>query len=80
MTWRLPRPQDWCSLHQKDEAGGRSDAEATAFKTALRRMNLFYAHTLTTVFLMTEPGQSPIGHSPAAQSAPAGRWAALGSG
>ena len=41
-----------CSLFQKE----RSDDEDAAFRSALARMQLWYAHMLTTVFLMTEEG------------------------
>ena len=43
---------DWCSLFQKE----RSTEEDAAFRSALARMQLWYAHMLTTVFLMTEEG------------------------
>ena len=42
------------SLHQKDAAGQRSEAEVDAFKTALGTMGMWYAHRLTTTYIMSE--------------------------
>ena len=39
-----------------DAEGERTEAEAAAFGAALSRMQLWYAHMLTTVFIMTEDG------------------------
>lgn len=46
---------DWCSLDQKDAEGNRTEAEQSSFHGALAWMQLWYAHQLTTVFLMTDP-------------------------
>ncbi len=40
---------DWCCLFQKP----RTEAQDAVFRAALRNMQLWYAHQLTTVFLMT---------------------------
>lgn len=44
---------DWCSLHQRDASGWRSVPEKAAFSQALSKMNLWYAHQKTLVFLLT---------------------------
>ena len=49
---------DWCSLCQKDEAGNRAEDETEAFRTALARMQLLYAHQKTIVYCLTE---QPLG-------------------
>jgi len=46
---------DWMSLCQKDAEGHRSQEEQLAFDEALKRMQLWYAHALTTVYLLTAP-------------------------
>ena len=43
---------DWCSLTQKDASGHRSEAERAVFSYALERMQLLYAHALTTVAIL----------------------------
>lgn len=45
---------DWCSLCQKDTNGDRSEGETDAFRAALARMQLLYAHQKTLVYLLTE--------------------------
>ena len=47
---------DWCSLPQKGADGMRTAEEQAAFSAALGSMQLWYAHQLTTVFLMTNAG------------------------
>jgi hypothetical protein len=54
---------DWCSLTQKDADGRRSADEQAAFSSALASMQLWYAHQLTTVFLMREGCDDPSGTS-----------------
>ena len=46
---------DWVSLHQRGEGGAveRTDEEDHAFDTALARMQLWYAHQKTLVYLLT---------------------------
>jgi hypothetical protein len=43
---------DFCSLMQKDENGVRTPEEDYAFKFALNRMEILYAHARTTVAVM----------------------------
>jgi len=43
---------DWASLHQKDGQGNRTDAEAAAFRYALERMQVWYGHLQTTVYVL----------------------------
>lgn len=50
---------DWCSLDQKDAQGNRTDQERASFQGALASMQLWYAHQLTTVFMMTDPATDP---------------------
>ena len=47
---RVAPEQDFCSLAQKE----RSPADALAFSVALSRMQLLYAHSCLTTFLLTE--------------------------
>jgi len=60
-TWqRLPDNMavffDYCSLFQKSPDGTpRSPMENAAFKAALSRMQVWYAHQLTTCFFLTQP-------------------------
>ena len=44
---------DWTALTQKDASGARTPGEQAAFDGALGIMQLWYAHTSLTVFLMT---------------------------
>ena len=45
---------DWVSLHQRGEEGAdRTEDEEHAFSTALARMQLWYAHQKTLVYLLT---------------------------
>ena len=46
---------DWVSLHQRGEGGAvdRTEDEDHAFDTALARMQLWYAHQKTLVYLLT---------------------------
>ena len=45
---------DWVSLHQRGEGGAdRTEDEDHAFSTALARMQLWYAHQKTLVYLLT---------------------------
>ena len=45
---------DWCSVFQPDKATGeREPAEQVAYDIALNDLELWYAHQLTTVFLLT---------------------------
>lgn len=44
---------DWCSLLQRDAAGERTDAEYEAFATAISRMQIWYAHEQTLVYMLT---------------------------
>jgi hypothetical protein len=56
---------DWCSLHQRDSSGERTPAERAAFSQALGRMNLWYAHMRTLVYLLTAtPTEWPAGTLP----------------
>ena len=48
---------DWVSLHQRDKRGRRTAKEQTAFGHALSKMQLWYAHMKTIVFLLTETPQ-----------------------
>lgn len=48
---------DWASLCQRDADGSRSPTEQAAFEAALSRMQLWYAHQMTTVVLMTAAQQ-----------------------
>jgi hypothetical protein len=45
---------DWGSLHQKDADGQRTEPEQAAFKTALKTVNTWYAHRLTTTVILSE--------------------------
>lgn len=46
---------DWCSLHQRGEGGAeRSALENRAFSIAISRMQLWYAHQKTLVYMLTE--------------------------
>lgn len=44
---------DWVSLHQRDENGLRTRDENAAFHQALSKMNIWYAHMKTLVYLLT---------------------------
>lgn len=44
---------DWVSLHQRDENGVRTSQEKVAFRQALSKMNLWYAHQKTLVYLLS---------------------------
>ena len=55
------------SLHQKDADGQRTAPEAAAFGTALRTMGMWYAHRLTTTYIMS---QLPAGWPRTAEAAP----------
>ena len=44
---------DWCSLPQRDWQGARTDAEHEAFARAISRMQLWYAHSQTLVYMLT---------------------------
>jgi len=44
---------DYASLHQKDEHGERTPAEAAAFGAALDKMGSWYGHRLSTTFSMS---------------------------
>lgn len=44
---------DWCSLCQRDESGMRTEAEEACFRRALLSMQLWYAHKLTLVYMLT---------------------------
>jgi len=44
---------DWCSAHQKDADGNRSDAEQKSLKRALDNLDLFYAHAWPTTVMLT---------------------------
>ena len=42
------------SLHQKDQAGRRTEEEAASFGAALQTMGVWYAHRLLTTYIMSE--------------------------
>ena len=44
---------DWTSLHQRNKGGKRTRREEAAFGHALSKMQLWYAHMKTLVYLMT---------------------------
>jgi len=44
---------DWASLHQRGTNGERTPAERAAFSFALTKMNLWFAHMKTLVYLLT---------------------------
>lgn len=44
---------DWASLPQADATGQRTPAESAAFRTAIEHMQLWYAHELTLVYLLS---------------------------
>ena len=46
--------RSWGSLHQKDADGQRTEPEQAAFKTALKTVNTWYAHRLTTTVILSE--------------------------
>jgi hypothetical protein len=46
--------RSWGSLHQKDADGQRSQLEQAAFGTALKTVNTWYAHRLTTTVILSE--------------------------
>lgn len=48
---------DWCSLFQKDASGERTAVEHEAFREALGSMELWYAHQLTSCFLLRGSGE-----------------------
>ena len=43
----------YTSMHQKDTNGTRTPEEKASFGRALQNMTIFYAHKLTTVYMMT---------------------------
>ncbi len=48
---------DFCSLFQHPADGRRTPEEDRMFKQALGELELWYAHSCTTVFLLTESGE-----------------------
>jgi hypothetical protein len=44
---------DWCSLPQRNAAGERTAAELEAFARAISKMQLWYAHEQTLVYMLT---------------------------
>ena len=46
--------RSWGSIHQKDADGQRTEPEQAAFKTALKTVNTWYAHRLTTTVILSE--------------------------
>ena len=58
---------DFCSLHQKDADGQRTEPEQAAFGTALKTMGMWYAHRLTTTVILSE---LPPGWPRSAEDAP----------
>ena len=46
--------RSWGSIHQKDDNGQRTEPEQAAFKTALKTVNTWYAHRLTTTVILSE--------------------------
>ena len=46
--------RSWGSIHQKDANGQRPAPEQAAFKTALKTVNTWYAHRLTTTVILSE--------------------------
>ena len=58
--------RSWGSLHQKDADGQRTKPEQAAFDTALKTMNTWYAHRLTTTVILSElpPGWPPAEAAP----------------
>ena len=46
--------RSWGSLHQKDADGQRTEPEQAAFGTALKTVNTWYAHRLTTTVILSE--------------------------
>ena len=59
--------RSWGSLHQKDADGQRTKPEQAAFDTALKTMNTWYAHRLTTTVILSE---LPPGWPRSAEAAP----------
>ena len=59
--------RSWGSLHQKDADGQRTEPEQAAFKTALKTVNTWYAHRLTTTVILSE---LPPGWPRSAEAAP----------
>jgi hypothetical protein len=49
-----PTMRSWGSLHQKDANGQRTAPEQAAFGTALKTVNTWYAHRLTTTVILSE--------------------------
>lgn len=49
----LPPLRSYTSMHQKDPSGARTPEEKASFGRALENMTIFYAHRLTTVYMMT---------------------------
>ncbi len=59
--------RSWGSIHQKDVDGQRTEPEQAAFKTALKTVNTWYAHRLTTTVILSE---LPPGWPRSAEAAP----------
>ncbi len=59
--------RSWGSIHQKDADGQRTEPEQAAFKTALKTVNTWYAHRLTTTVILSE---LPPGWPRSAEAAP----------
>ena len=59
--------RSWGSLHQKDADGQRTEPEQAAFKTALKTVNTWYAHRLTTTVIL---GELPPGWPRSPEAAP----------
>ena len=59
--------RSWGSIHQKDADGQRTKPEQAAFKTALKTVNTWYAHRLTTTVILSE---LPPGWPRSAEAAP----------
>ena len=59
--------RSWGSLHQKDADGQRTEPEQAAFKSALKTVNTWYAHRLTTTVILSE---LPPGWPRSAEAAP----------
>ena len=62
---------DWCSLHQRGEGGApRSEVEIRAFSMAISRMQLWYAHQKTLVYLLTATPKVWLESANPAETAP----------
>ena len=76
---------DWCSLHQsKALHGGRTPEQQAAFSHALSHMQVWYAHTLVTTFLLRgwptvprDPSTESVGYADRGWTTCELRWSSL---